>query len=186
MKDLKYLFAYSIPLVTLISVHFKGIFSYTAPIYAFIFIPILEIILKDSDKKYTEEEKTNRLANFLFDVLLYLNLPFVFSILFYGFFVITNSTYFLYEYIGMILSLGILLATNAINVAHELGHRKSQFEKTLSKILLMPCLYMHFYIEHNFGHHINVATPKDPATSKFNQSVYNFWFTSVFWQYINA
>ena len=45
---------------------------------------------------------------------------------------------------------------------------------------------MHFYIEHNFGHHINVATPKDPATSKFNQSVYNFWFTSVFWQYINA
>ena len=74
----------------------------------------------------------------------------------------------------MILSLGILLATNAINVAHELGHRKSQFEKTLSKILLMPCLYMHFYIEHNFGHHINVATPKDPATSKFNQSVYNF------------
>ena len=94
LKDLKYLFAYSIPLVTLISVHFKGIFSYTAPIYAFIFIPILEIILKDSDKKYTEEEKSNRLANFLFDVLLYLNLPFVFSILFYGFFVITSSTYF--------------------------------------------------------------------------------------------
>ena len=88
MKDLKYLFAYSIPLVTLISIHFKGIFSYTAPIYAFIFIPILEIILKDSDKKYTEEEKSNRLANFLFDVLLYLNLPFVFSILFYGFFCI--------------------------------------------------------------------------------------------------
>ena len=52
MKDLKYLFAYSIPLVTFISVYFKGIFSYTAPIYAFIFIPILEIILKDSDKKY--------------------------------------------------------------------------------------------------------------------------------------
>ena len=186
MKDLKYLFAYSIPLVTFISVYFKGIFSYTAPIYAFIFIPILEIILKDSDKKYTEEEKSNRLANILFDVLLYLNLPFVFSILFYGFFVITSSSYLSYEYVGMILSLGILLATNAINVAHELGHRKSQFEKTLSKILLMPCLYMHFYIEHNFGHHINVATPKDPATSKFNQSVYNFWFTSVFWQYINA
>ena len=45
MKDLKYLFAYSIPLVTLISVHFKGIFSYTAPIYAFIFIPILDMII---------------------------------------------------------------------------------------------------------------------------------------------
>ena len=54
--DLKYLFAYSIPLVTLISVHFKGIFSYTAPVYAIIFIPKLEIIFKDSDdiEKYIE------------------------------------------------------------------------------------------------------------------------------------
>ena len=48
-----------------------------------------------------------------------------------------SSSYLSYEYVGMILSLGILLATNAINVAHELGHRKSQFEKTLSKILLI-------------------------------------------------
>jgi alkane 1-monooxygenase len=45
---------------------------------------------------------------------------------------------------------------------------------------------MHFYLEHNFGHHKNVATPDDPATSKFNQSVYNFWITSVFNQYISA
>tara|TARA_B110000003_G_C16484911_1_gene471199 strand:- start:103 stop:861 length:759 start_codon:yes stop_codon:yes gene_type:complete len=91
-----------------------------------------------------------------------------------------------YEIIGISLSLGILLATNAINVAHELGHRKPILDRTLSKILLIPCLYMHFYLEHNFGHHKNVATPKDPATSKYNQTVYSFWITSVFNQYINA
>lgn len=45
---------------------------------------------------------------------------------------------------------------------------------------------MHFYLEHNFGHHKNVATPLDPATSKLNQTVYHFWITSVIQQYRNA
>ena len=45
---------------------------------------------------------------------------------------------------------------------------------------------MHFYLEHNFGHHKNVATPQDPATSRLNQNVYGFWITSVIKQYRNA
>ena len=45
---------------------------------------------------------------------------------------------------------------------------------------------MHFYIEHNFGHHLNVATPEDGATAKYNQTVYYFWLTSVAKQYKDA
>jgi len=45
---------------------------------------------------------------------------------------------------------------------------------------------MHFYIEHNFGHHMNVATPNDGATAKYNQSVFSFWVTSVTKQYLDA
>jgi alkane 1-monooxygenase len=45
---------------------------------------------------------------------------------------------------------------------------------------------MHFFIEHNFGHHMNVATPEDGATARYNQTVYGFWFTSVTKQYLNA
>ena len=47
-------------------------------------------------------------------------------------------------------------------------------------------LYMHFFIEHNFGHHLHAATPQDPATAKYNQSVYSFWFSSIKGQYIKA
>ena len=74
----------------------------------------------------------------------------------------------------------------AIVFAHELGHRKTKWERFLAKLLLMPSLYMHFYIEHNFGHHLNVGTPDDPATSKKNQSVFSFWFTSTIGQIRNA
>tara|TARA_R110002072_G_scaffold22615_1_gene79388 strand:- start:219481 stop:220101 length:621 start_codon:yes stop_codon:yes gene_type:complete len=45
---------------------------------------------------------------------------------------------------------------------------------------------MHFYIEHNYGHHQNAATLQDPASARYNQSVYSFWFTSIFRQYFNA
>ena len=45
---------------------------------------------------------------------------------------------------------------------------------------------MHFFIEHNYGHHLKVATPEDGATAKLNQSIYSFWFSSVTKQYISA
>ena len=186
MRDIKYLFAYSIPLMTLVSISYDGILTFATPLYAFVFIPILEILLKDYDRGYSEIQKEKRLNNILFDILLYLNIPFVFGLLACGFWVLETKSLMPFEMAGIVLSLGILLATNAINVAHELGHRKTQRERTLSKLLLLPCLYMHFYLEHNFGHHKNVATPEDPATSKKNQSVYHFWITSVLKQYKNA
>ena len=169
MRDLKYLFAYSIPLSALLSVYFLGYFSFGAVFYAFVIIPLLETIIQTPGKTYSEEEKSSRLSKILFDIMLYGNLPIVFGILGYGFYVISRGNLSAMETVGVVLSLGILLATNAINVAHELGHRKTRMEQMMSKALLMPCLYMHFYLEHNIGHHKNVSTPEDPATSKYNQ-----------------
>lgn len=117
---------------------------------------------------------------------MYLNVPIVYSILGYGLYSFSTSTLSTYEYVGLIFALGILLATNAVNVAHELGHRKSKLEVFLTRLLLLPCLYMHFTMEHNHGHHKYVATDLDPATAKKGQSLYHFWITSVFGQYKNA
>ena len=86
----------------------------------------------------------------------------------------------------MVFSLGVALGTNGINVAHELGHRKNVLDKTLAKALLLPSFYMHFFVEHNWGHHTYAATKEDPATAKYKQSVYGFWLTSVRGQYANA
>ncbi|MEN8885551.1 MAG: alkane 1-monooxygenase, partial [Winogradskyella sp.] len=99
---------------------------------------------------------------------------------------ITSTPLDTYEFIGLIVSIGIVLAVNGINVAHELGHRQSTNERFIGKALVLPSFYMHFYIEHNFGHHLHAATPEDPATARYNQSVYSFWFTSTFRQYFSA
>ena len=186
MRDLKYLFAYTIPVSAYLSFMSFGAGTYAAVIYAFIIIPFLDAFLGQDHKNLKQEEIKEKKINRVFDWMLYINLPIVFGLLFLVFSRVQSIEYTTTEMIGLSLSTGILLATNGINVAHELCHRNKYYEKFIGKALFMPCLYMHFYIEHNFGHHINVATPEDGATAKYRQSVYSFWITSVSKQYVDA
>ena len=186
MNDLKYLFAYTVPVAAYIAFESTGIGSYAAVFYAFIVLPVLDVVTGETQTNISKEAVLSKKNKRVFDWMLYLNLPIVFGLLFLVFTKIQDTEYALYELIGMGLSAGILLATNGINVAHELGHRKPYFERFMSKLLYMPCLYMHFYIEHNFGHHLHVGTPEDGATAKYNQNVYSFWWSSVTKQYFGA
>jgi len=186
MKDFKYLAAFSIPLMAFVGVYFKGIFTYLVPVYAFIFLPILEMSFPIDASNLDAESVASKLKNNIFDWLLYLNLPIIFTLLFISLKTVASQKLETYEFIGLLVSLGIVLAINGINVAHELGHRQTTNERFLGKALLLPSLYMHFYIEHNFGHHLHVATPEDPATARYNQTVYSFWFTSTIRQYFKS
>ena len=185
IKDLKYLMSYSIAVTAFIGILVGGPYVYLTVVYTFIFIPILESNTKEYINEYSDDEKKSRNLDPFFDFLLYLNIPIVYGIFFVSLntLVHTNS---ISEIIGIILSASIVMATNGINVGHELGHRKSLFSRTCSKLLYLPCQYMHFFIEHNYGHHINVATPNDPATAKYKQNLYSFWISSVTKTYISA
>ena len=186
MKDLKYLMAFSIPLIAFVGLTYQGVWLWATPIYTFVFIPVLEVIFPLDPENLNAENRANRIKNKLFDWLLYLNIPLVFGLLIFAFYTLKNPLVQPYEYLGLIFSVGIVLGVNGINVAHELGHRQKTNERFLGKLLLLPSFYMHFYIEHNYGHHLNAATPEDPATAKYNQTVYSFWLTSTFRQYISA
>ena len=186
MKDLKYLFAYTVPASVYISFISTGIWTYSAVFYVFLVIPLLDLILGETKNNLSSQDASYLNNKWIFDLMLYLNVPIVFGLLYFVFSLFQSNEFNTVETFGLAISTGILLATNGINVAHELGHRSSYFNRFMSKLLYMPCLYMHFYIEHNFGHHLNVATPNDGATARYNQSVYSFWFTSVTRQYLSA
>ncbi|MFC6286972.1 fatty acid desaturase [Nocardioides sp. GCM10027113] len=83
-----------------------------------------------------------------------------------------------WEKVGLAVSVGCIGGIG-INTAHELGHKKESHERWLSKIALAPVFYGHFYIEHNRGHHVRVATPEDPASSRVGESFYEFWPRTV-------
>ncbi|MCH9661493.1 MAG: alkane 1-monooxygenase [Bacteroidetes bacterium] len=186
MKDLKYLTAFSIPVAAIIGLLLREYWSFFTPVFAFLLIPIIETLLPIQTKNLTEAEIISKSKNSFFNLLLYLNLPLVFGIVGWFLWSTTWALYETYELIGLLFSVGIVVGSNGINVAHELGHRPLQWEKNLGKLLLLPSLYMHFYIEHNYGHHLHAATPEDPASARYNQTVYSFWFTSMIRQYLNA
>ena len=186
IKDLKYLAAYIVPLTAFMSLSLKGYFAFTTLVFVFVLVPLLELILPKREDNLSPEEARSKSANLFFEIVLYLNIPIVFGLLFYFLNIISYSSFTNSEFIGMFTAVGLTMSSAGINVAHELGHRNERFNKWMSKLLLMPSQYCHFIIEHNLGHHKNVATPEDPATARKGEILYFFWLRSIVFTYINA
>lgn len=185
-RDAKYLIAYLLPLSAYAAVFFGGIWSFAAIYLGFVLIPAVELFVPHSPENHPEEAEAARSRARLFDYLLYLNLPLVYGLVAYYLYTLSEGGLAGYEITGMTCSVGLIIGTAGINVAHELGHRSNYTERLLAKALLLPALYNHFIIEHNLGHHKHVATPRDPASSRRGETVYAFWFRSVAGGYLGA
>ncbi len=186
MRDLKYLIAYIIPIVVFCSLYFGGIWSFSGFYIAFVFIPIIEYFYTGTTENLTIEEEDSQLKKTFFDFVLYANVPIIWFLTAYFFWTVSQGGHQWWELAGMTLTLGILLGGNGINIAHELGHRNTWYERMFCKMLLLPSFYMHFIIEHNFGHHKWVSTDKDPASSRLNETIYAFFVRSSVMSYVSA
>lgn len=185
LKWLKYLAVYSVPIAVLCSLYFGGWISYIAILYAFGLIPFVELFtngsMRNMDKTQEEVARKDR----FYDYLLYGLVPTQFFILGYFIFQVSTNELAMYELIGMTLAYGVVCGVS-INNAHELGHRSSKYEQFMSKALLLSSLYMHFFIEHNRGHHKNVATKEDPASSRYGEPIYAFYFRTIIKGWLSA
>jgi len=179
MRDWKYLLAYALPASALLALLWQGAWAWATVVLAFGIVPALEQFAPMSVANEPEAEEDGRSRRRLFDWLLYLNVPLLYGIVGAYIFLLENHALSAAEWLGLTLSVGIVVGANGINVAHELGHRSTQGEQLLSKILLLPALYQHFFVEHNRGHHKHVATDRDPASARLGENLYTFWWRSV-------
>ncbi len=173
-KKIAFLFTYTFPLTIFLSYYFGGAnWTFSGVIYAYILIPILDEIIGNDSQNVLKTEFEALVNDSYFDIPVYSNVYIQFFLLFWGVWIISTDHLTLFQTFGLVLSLGVY-SSGIINIAHELGHRQSKFAQLHSKAALMSVCYMHFFIEHNRGHHVHVATPLDPATSRKNQTVYQF------------
>ncbi len=186
MRTLKYIS----PLIVYVSAWWS--LSTTGPvvwipvIYAWIFIPLAELILKpDPANKNAAEEELAR-NDRSYDILLYMIVLLQYAVLFKFLYGMSHDQLAWYDAVGRTWVMGILCGVFGINVGHELGHRTNVFEQTLAKMLLLTSQYMHFFIEHNKGHHKRVATPDDPSSARQGESIYLFYFRSIIFSYFSA
>jgi alkane 1-monooxygenase len=175
-----------IPVIMFISFCFLGWWSFFAFAFVYGFIPVMEFMLTGTTENFTPEEEAEERKDIYYDILIYTMVPLQYIILGLYLWTITSQSLLWYEYIGITTAMGLACGALGINVAHELGHRSKKYEQLMSKALLLTSLYMHFYIEHNRGHHKNVSTPLDPATSRLNESIYAFFPRTVLGSWMSA
>ena len=84
--------AFLIPLMAIVGLIFKGVWVWATPIFAFVCIPILELVFPIDNKNLEPNEVDTKLKKTIFDWLLYFNLPVVYSILIYGLLLVSTSS----------------------------------------------------------------------------------------------
>jgi alkane 1-monooxygenase len=157
------------------------------PILLYILLPALDLRF-GPDGQNPPDEVMERLENDkYYRYCTYIYIPFQYASVILGAYLVTASDLSWLGFdgglswaakLGVALSVGVLGGVG-INTAHEMGHKKDELERWLSKITLAQTFYGHFYIEHNRGHHVRVATPEDPASSRLGETFWEFLPRSV-------
>lgn len=185
-RFLKFLLPFVLFLGAIRSFHTQGWVIWLPFFFAFFLIPVLELFIPPNPSNLDAAEEELAQRNRGYDILLYAVVGLQYYCL-YSFLVsMQDPTLTGWDIAGRILVMGLLCGVFGINVAHELGHRVNKIEQALAKALLLTSLYMHFFTEHNKGHHKRVATPEDPSSARYNEPVYLFYFRTIFLSYASA
>ncbi len=172
MRIAPYFLVFMLPVMLVLGVELGSIWTAVPLLFTFGVIPLLDAALERDRENRPEGAKRG-----YFDVPILLWVPAQLATTIYVLAQLSASwnTFSTLELAALVASLGLVNGAGGINVAHELMHRKHWFPRAGAEILMTSVSYTHFCIEHVLGHHRNVATPNDPATSRRGESFYRFY-----------
>ena len=185
LRPLRYLVSFIGPGAVLVSLLSSGWWTFTAIVVPFFIIPTLELLLPEGTNNLEPDEERRHWKNRAYDAVIYSMVPVQYALLGLYLWRMAGDWTWL-EAVGLTWSIGIACGVLGINVGHELGHRRKRSEQTMAKALLLTSGYVHFFVEHNRGHHTRVATEEDPASSRRGEWLYAFWVRSVVCGYRGA
>ncbi len=150
-----------------------GAFWFFGPVLVFAIFPVLDLAVgndpsnpPDSVIKWLEQDRYYRWCTYAY-------LPIQYAGVVFACWMWAKGKLGVVDDVGLAVTMSMVSGI-AINTAHELGHKRDSLERWLSRIALAQTFYGHFFIEHNRGHHVRVATPEDPASARLGESFYEF------------
>ena len=150
-----------------------SLFFWITPLIVYTLIPLFDRLIGEDESNPPDGVMAALAQEKYYRYVVYAAIPAQYLSFIGGTYLAVRGDLVWYQWLGLLVSVGMTSGL-AINVGHELGHQTSKLERWLAKIALAPVMYGHFYVEHNRGHHVRVATPEDPATSRFGESFYEF------------
>lgn len=187
LQKLRFFYAFEVPALVVAGFYLGGWWNFLAIGFAFVLLPFIDQFVGINTTNVSNEEAKTIGNEFYYRFITYIWVYVQLGAIVWGVYVVANGyiqTW--YEWTGFLISFSLITGGIGITVAHELGHKKSSLERFYSQLLLMTVCYMHFYIEHNRGHHVQVATPEDPATARKDENFFAFWLRSVFVGYAHS
>lgn len=180
MPALAYSAIVLIPLLAALSLWAGGLWTWGVPLLVFGVLPVIEAFLPGSYRNYSAEEEADRRARlWVFDAVIFTALGLHIALL-AGFLVgISAGVWSGASLAGAVATVGLSCGAIGINLGHELGHRQRPLHQWAARLALLSSLYVHFFVEHNRGHHVRVATPDDPASARRGEPLYRFWLRSI-------
>lgn len=186
MKKIGFFSALILPALLFLGMQLGGPFLWMIHIFVFLLVPLMDYVIQKDTANVPAAEVSESMKAQFYKLITFVWVYVQLAVLIWGFYVVSTQELSMISWTAFTTGMALITGGIGITVAHELGHRTERIEQTYSKILLMTVCYMHFFIEHNRGHHVRVATPEDPATSRKGETFYGFWWRSVTQGYLSS
>jgi alkane 1-monooxygenase len=183
---LKYAAVYLIPAVVAASLTAQNSWSFAAVAFVFGLLPAIELFLKPDPRNLEAAQEAVAKQDRTYDLILYSLVPIQWGLLLLFLMQVSHTELSWVVKLGLTTAFGMACGVLGINAAHELGHRPTKHEQFMAKALLLTTLYMHFFIEHNRGHHKHVSTDEDPASSRRGEWLYAFFVRTIMGSWLGA
>lgn len=148
-------------------------FWWLGPLFIFGLIPALDLLIGADVSNAPEEAVVTLETDRYYRWCTYVYVPLQYCAFIWAAWMSTRWFMSFGDNLGLALTVGVVNGIG-INTGHELGHKTSSIERWLAKLALLPTLYGHFFVEHNRGHHVRVATLEDPASARMGESFWAF------------
>ncbi|OWU86759.1 alkane 1-monooxygenase [Oceanicola sp. 22II-s10i] len=145
------------------------------PVYGYVVSSLLDVLMGMNEENPDPDTPEEGLFWYRLVTLVWFPLQAltVFGLIWY----VTRATHLgALEKIVLFYGVGVMAGGTGIVFAHELLHQKNRTERWLGDLLLASVLYSHFRTEHLLVHHVDVGTPRDAVTAKYNEGFHRFFF----------
>ena len=186
MSRYGFLLALVLPLLVVAGFRLGGAWNYLTIAFSYALLPLLDLWSGHERFQPGRDEIASLERDPWYRSILYLGAAMHFALLVFGAWVVTHVAMPGWALAGFVLSVGTSSGSIGIVIAHELGHHVDRWDRLLSRALLVSVCYMHFYVEHNRGHHSHVATPEDPASARYGENLYAFLPRTLVGSWIHA
>jgi len=178
-KKYWYVLSFIIPILPMLTGYYaietgNGIWLWTTVAFFYGGITVLDKYFGDDDANPSEEVVEEIKNESYYKQVLFVAVPMLWLSMIVKAYVVSQYEWSWLSILGGSLSAGLMGAIG-VNLGHELGHKvNDKGQQIAAKFALAVSGYGHFVIEHNKGHHKDVATPEDPASSRMGESIYKF------------